>query len=499
MRCKSCEYSLWNLKARQCPECGAPFKPSEFEFKPNSVCYCCLHCEQTYYGTTATGHLNPEAFDCVRCGQPVHMDEMILRPTEGVDEQDTRADYNPWLERSREGRFRSWRRTVGRALVAPGRLMLSTPSEASTGQAWWFAIATSLGMMLAGLLLVVPLILILLFGARGGAGGTNPGIILASTGLGLLMFIVISFVSVIVVVGIWGAVAHGLLSITGHVEHGIGRTYQAMCYSSGANITSALVCCGGQYWGWIWWAVSAIIMIKEGQKTSGLRASFAVLAMPVLVVVGLMTLYGMMIGLAINQASNAQGAFSASGSGVFDTATVTELLLGTNESEGQFPDHGLQLASDATMHAMQLVPWSGGINSTAPLFPGSENIFLNFFTSTSPTQRNISAAAAASLPEDVIAHRAGDFVFSYHGVEPEIDDPELWIVVFAPIEPSPTNNTLPDTVVVGLLDGTTLEFPVEEMMLFRLDQQNIVRADNALPPMPDPTTITTIQPAIVNP
>ena len=80
MQCKSCEYPLWNLKARQCPECGTPFTPSEFEFVINSVRYCCPHCNQAYYGTSEKGHLVPSEFDCVTCGRHLTMDEMVLLP-----------------------------------------------------------------------------------------------------------------------------------------------------------------------------------------------------------------------------------------------------------------------------------------------------------------------------------------------------------------------------------------------------------------------------------
>ena len=37
MFCKSCNYPLWNINTRQCPECGAPFKPSDFQFALNEV------------------------------------------------------------------------------------------------------------------------------------------------------------------------------------------------------------------------------------------------------------------------------------------------------------------------------------------------------------------------------------------------------------------------------------------------------------------------------
>ena len=37
-----------------------------------------------------------------------------------------------------------------------------------------------------------------------------------------------------------------------------------------------------------------------------------------------------------------------------------------------------------------------------------------------------------SQPADLVAHRVGDFVFTYHGVDVLNGDPGLWLVVFSP-------------------------------------------------------------------
>src|SRR5688572_13451876 len=100
MRCTTCQYPLWNLPGRQCPECGTPFLPSEFTFVPNSVRFCCPGCGQDYYGTGPGGHLEPEQYDCVRCGRPVSMNEMVLLPTAGVEEKQTEVEVVPWLDRA---------------------------------------------------------------------------------------------------------------------------------------------------------------------------------------------------------------------------------------------------------------------------------------------------------------------------------------------------------------------------------------------------------------
>jgi predicted RNA-binding Zn-ribbon protein involved in translation (DUF1610 family) len=101
MRCKICDYPLWNLTTRTCPECGSKFAPDEFEFVPNSVQYCCPHCAQAYFGTSEKGHLVPREFNCVKCGQRVQMNEMVLRPAAGVKEEQTKPNPMPWLERKK--------------------------------------------------------------------------------------------------------------------------------------------------------------------------------------------------------------------------------------------------------------------------------------------------------------------------------------------------------------------------------------------------------------
>jgi hypothetical protein len=98
--------------------------------------------------------------------------------------------------------------------------------------------------------------------------------------------------------GLWGLTAHGLLRVSGGCAHGLGRTFQAICYGSGANMLSAVPCVGA-YVGWIWWAVSAVLMLKEGQCVSGRRASVAVLALPCALALLVLGLYAWTIAAAM--------------------------------------------------------------------------------------------------------------------------------------------------------------------------------------------------------
>ena len=143
MRCRTCGYSLWNLAARECPECGASFRPSDFEFVPGTVRFCCPHCRRDYYGTDDRGQLSPRAFSCEQCGAAIDMDGMLLLPAEGLTDADTEPGVMPWLERGRRGLVKSYLGTVGLAMVRPARLMRGVPMSASVGEAMVFGVATS--------------------------------------------------------------------------------------------------------------------------------------------------------------------------------------------------------------------------------------------------------------------------------------------------------------------------------------------------------------------
>ena len=112
MYCRNCDYSLWNIPGRQCPECGDAFLPSEYEFKPGAVKFCCPDCSQQYYGTSYKGHLRPNEFDCVECGRHLEMDEMTLLPAEGWDEHSVGSATSPWV-RPNKGLIKRWFCTVG--------------------------------------------------------------------------------------------------------------------------------------------------------------------------------------------------------------------------------------------------------------------------------------------------------------------------------------------------------------------------------------------------
>jgi len=422
---------------------------------------------------------------------------MVLQPAEGVAEEDTQVRHMPWLEREKRGRIKAWFSTIGMALVAPNRLMQSVPPQSSTGQAWWFAIITNVLVLLCSVapFAIFPLVFVL------GTGAWRPGMAPIIGGMAGLFALIV--VALNVFIAISGLVAHGLLRLTGLTAGPLGRTYQAICYSSGANVCSAIPCFG-IYIGWLWWLISAILMVKEGQRVHGGRATFAVASFPGLVVVAIVSLYAWLIFSSVTMARTS--AMSAMASA--DTQTVLDAVSDySTEHQGRGPEHAIQLVSAGSLAAFDLL--ATGSNTTAEHVPVTNTTLGRFEMLTIDRQRSVAQAAIDALPDGTIAHRLGDFVFTHHGIDLSDADPELWLVILwpdpkanpspmmpatQPVRPGDRRRNVPSTgisaevIAVGLADQTVMEFPLSSFAS-ELAAQNKIRAEYDLPLLPDPATI----------
>ena len=65
----------------------------------------------------------PPAFTCIHCHNAINMESMLLRPTEGVDEERTNVAVIPWTQRSEIGKFRAMFRTIRMSLFQPAILI----------------------------------------------------------------------------------------------------------------------------------------------------------------------------------------------------------------------------------------------------------------------------------------------------------------------------------------------------------------------------------------
>jgi hypothetical protein len=488
MRCKTCQYPLWNLSGRVCPECGSPFAPSEFSFALNSVRFMCPHCAQAYYGTDPRGHLVPREFGCVRCGRHIQMDEMVLLPTEGVAEERTRAEPSPWLERGGRGPVARWFVTARRALFQPTRLMRSTPLESSAASAAGFALVTN------GVFVAVNLgILVAWSVAAMSAGGGFPvvGLMTALIGWG---------VGLAVAMGVWVLVAHGLLMVTGETAGGIGRTAQAICYSSATNILTAAPCIG-PYLGPIslaWWAVCATVMTIEAQKVRGWRATVAV-AGPPLTLVGLLVAGVVLMAvrtsamIASAQATIAQSPAILAAARPAETQAVLDALLAHSLYHGAAPDHAARLVLDGQLRAQQLLAGGSG-TAAADLAVGGTP--LDALAGSGEAGAGEVAREAAAKPPCVRANRHGAILNTHPGVDFSRGDPGLWVVVCAPDQSAPGAQwTASPVVAVGRLGGTVTPIAGPAFGA-ALVEQNELRARYGLEPLPDPAFVSAGTPAL---
>ncbi len=485
MRCKTCDYPLWNLTTRQCPECGSAFRPADFEFVQGSTRFCCPGCGQAYYGTDAKGHLEPRAFDCVTCGRRIDMDEMILLPAEGVAEKHTSVAVNPWLDRPRIGWWKGFFATIGQALVMPGRLMRGTAVESGSGTAFWFMLVTVF-LTLAAAFAPWILIMGLMTGMAGPAGGRP-----ANVG-GMLLVLALTCASAIVlllaVAGAWMLVTHFLLRLTGGLTWPLGRTCQAICYSSGAFVATAIPCMG-QYIAVPWWMVSAVLAVKDAHKVGGGRAAFCVLAFPVGLIALFVGGYFLLIVLMMRSA----GGWSATAAVAPQAQRVLDAVIAhAGTHGGQGPAHGLLLVASGDLSVWDVVD---GTSATGPgdVPAGAGN--LNEFTPIQQEgQAEAAAAEAARLPPDTIAHRVGDYVFTHHGIDLTMADPGLWLVVASP-DPDANPGYIPPFTAVGRADGTVQSIPMRDFST-ALTVQNALRQLYDLPPLPDPAGVTHRSPAV---
>ncbi|MHC5027150.1 MAG: hypothetical protein ACYTGR_10375 [Planctomycetota bacterium] len=481
MRCKQCDYVLWNLATRQCPECGESFKPSDYDFIPNQVRFCCPHCDQVYYGTTPQGQLEPSAFICVGCDTAVTTDEMILRPAEGATDTQARASRMPWLERSEGSVVRPWLATVGAALVRPGALMRSIPVGAGQWPAWRFMfftclIVTFLGRLLPGLLMGLAFFVL----GRVFTGPNNP---FAGIAIGKMVTVqmigefVVSIAYFAVLPFIWAGVTHAVLVITGGVAQPLRRTVIAISYSAAAYVISAIPCV--QTVGIIWWAVSAIIMVKEAQRCHAARATAAVL-------VGSLVAFGLYLaGYFVLLFGTSGGPFGGTNmTAKAETVIVLERLVAAVDADGNGPQSALLLLNGNAASGQFIAAGA----STDPARAVIGDTTLSALVALGPNRRHAAIDRIIAAQPPALAERIGDFVFTYHGGSFS-EDGRLWVLMLSP-DPEQRGGPGPpfDLIQVGRADGTVTGYPVTSFAA-KLARQNDFRATVGLPPLPHPDEV----------
>lgn len=494
MYCKGCEYPLWGLSSRTCPECGRGFRPGEFEFTLNAVAFCCPHCDQHYYGTGTGGHLVPRTFRCVRCAATVDMDEMILRPTQGVREEQTRGVVSPWFDTHRSGFFARLFSTIGWSMGMPHKLMQGTPEEGSLGGSFKYFLIVTFLYTLVGTGLFAMFFVMMSMTAGGGGFANSLGMLFGSIGGTMAVFALFAVA--------WGLTTHLILRLTGTCDHGVGRTMQAILLTSGTNCTIAIPCLN-IYFGWIggiWWAVCATVAVIAAQGVSVWRGVLATLALPAVVTISGIAL----IVWGIIAMQNAMAGMGGFGAGMVNNDTADARAVGqaiitfSQNNDGAGPAHGLELLTGGYLED----GWAFVLSSSPTLpemIPVGDRTLDDFALLEGEAQTDALITILGDMPPNVVAHRVGDFVFTHHGVD--LADTrgqrgQLWLAV-AVSDPDSRGTAIAtwDPVQLIYADGTvgTVMHSTLDSML---QQQNTLRAREGLPPIPHPDDVLHGKPAV---
>jgi len=483
MRCRTCSYSLWNLAAGACPECGSSFKPSDFDFVPHSVMFCCPKCNQSYFGSDSRGHLVPPSFQCVSCQSPVVMDEMILRAAPGVGEFGGQIDAVPWEDRVRFPWYEGFATTVWWSLSKPSRLGAAIGVRASLRSAIVFDTVMMLVYSVAGI--GVYALLGFLFGLSQQKTPFSLMRMLTAFSTGFVILAIASIVFSVLALLVWSALAHLIVKVSGGSNKGFSTTLACLCYAGGCRIFGWIPCLG-QYLltiGVLWQFVSATLMMRRAHGISTGRAAASVLAAPLLglglIAAGIIFLFSG-LSTAVRAIPSLPQVPSAPAEFAFQEAKdVSTALKEWRESRGVWPSHAIQLVDGSGMLGPEdlfLGPSSTEDNRVAVA-----NRPLTMFNILSKKDQamvlNRMIADQASSPWD--SYRLADYLFCFEGVDPNAR-PEGWVAVVWPRE---AREMFAGGVVItasGLVEKIDAQVWPEA-----LSQENQARAAQGLSPLPD--------------
>ncbi len=313
MRCRGCDYELWNMKPGACPECGRKWQFDEFRFRPFAAQFLCPHCEHAYAGSDDQGIPVPRAFICSQCSQPIDLNQMRALPRPNTDGSDAMDDVHPWSERFRLGYWRAFWRSVGQSMFSPTRVGRTLPERTDLRSALVFSLLCA---TVSIAFLTSPLAFLFGISSSQFSSGLEYALIFLAKFLGIILgsalFGQIFFV-------LWGSCAHAILRMSGGVRRPLNSSLSATLFCTGPFLISAVPCCGFyiSVISLIWMAVAMIYAFASLQKVSGLRASIAVLTPILALLAGTVLTIAVMIYLSPN--TTWPSAWSTTGSSTGST------------------------------------------------------------------------------------------------------------------------------------------------------------------------------------
>ena len=313
MRCRGCDYELWNMKPGACPECGRKWQFDEFRFRPFAAQFLCPHCEHAYAGSDEQGLPVPRAFICSQCSQPIDLNQMRALPQPNTDGSDAMDDVHPWSERFRLGYWRAFWRSVGQSMFSPTRVGRTLPERTNLRSALFFSLlCATVGIAFATL----PFVFLFGISSSQFSSGLEYALIFLAKFLGIILGSAI-FGQIFFV--LWGSCAHAILRMSGGVRRPLNSSLSATLFCTGPFLISAVPCCGFyiSVISLIWMAVAMIYAFASLHKVSGLRASIAVLTPILALLAGTVLTIAVMIYVSPN--TTWPSAWSTTGSSTGST------------------------------------------------------------------------------------------------------------------------------------------------------------------------------------
>jgi Yip1 domain len=285
MRCRGCNYELWNLPPGDCPECGKAWRFEDFHFRREFVQFLCPHCDCAYPGEYIASLALPYAFTCTGCQSAIELGQMCARPADGIDgSQAMQLDF-VWSDRRQVGRWRAFWRVVGYSLGAPSKIGNTMTQKRGLRGALWFSFLCLISANLNFILFfLVTLLLPIFMGIRSPAPTTSAEIF--TTVLGVFAFSVVLVLAQQLFFLVWSLITHALIRMTGRARYAIGHTLSATQFCAGTFIICAIPICGFYFSliSFVWMAVAMVSALAALHKISRWRTAFAVLAPPVVMI-----------------------------------------------------------------------------------------------------------------------------------------------------------------------------------------------------------------------